>query len=165
MPSVVLPLPIWHEKTHWVEAGSSFKDSSMMSKQLSAGAPSSTTGTRMQLTWRDTCRGEVVLARKYAGIVLTLLGNTVSTSQTLIFFIEFWFSPVKGEPGLPISGTTKTSGFSTNAQSTFASVVFYTVSGTSAPNTAHLSVSLNLCSSWNNALAADEGVAVRNERE
>ena len=92
MPSVVLPLPIWHEKTHWVEAGSSFKDSSMMSKQLSAGAPSSTTGTRMQLTWRGTCRGEVVLARKYTGIFFSWIHVRGECLPDLEFFslsVEF----------------------------------------------------------------------------
>ena len=45
IPNVVLPLPIWQENTHWVDAGSFFRDSTSISKQLSSGALSSTTGT------------------------------------------------------------------------------------------------------------------------
>ena len=45
VPNVVLPLPIWQENTHCVEAGSFFNESTRISKQLSSGALSSTTGT------------------------------------------------------------------------------------------------------------------------
>ena len=41
-----LPRPIWQLKTHWVLAGSPLSDSTSRSKQNSAGACSSTTGTR-----------------------------------------------------------------------------------------------------------------------
>ena len=47
----------------------------------------------------------------------------------------------------PIFGTTKTRAISTNAQSRFASIVCL---ATSASSTAHLIVSLNLCSSGSN---------------
>ena len=54
---------------------------------------------------------------------------------------------------LPISRTTKTSAFSTNAQSRFASVVLdaVLVAGTSVPTVAHLMESLYLFSCETNA--------------